>query len=136
MEFSVRTKARQQVVDITGNVKEALGRSGMTEGLCHVFIKHTSAAVLINENADPDIYDDLFKALNKAFPDNAGYKHDSVDGNAGAHIKATAIGPSESIPVRDGELQLGTWQGIMLAEFDGPRERTIHLTFLPAKERL
>lgn len=125
-EFTVRTTRRHEIVDITDDVQEQL--VGITEGLCHCFVRHATAAIIVNENDDPNLCEDLLDALNKAIPDGAGYRHDRIDGNAGAHIKAAVLGPGELIPVRDGRLALGRWQSVMLVELDGPRERTVTVT--------
>jgi secondary thiamine-phosphate synthase enzyme len=130
MEFRVETRKRQELVDITARVAAIVRKSGVKDGFCHVFVPHATAAVIINENDDPALCDDLLDALNRAFPDRAGYRHDRVDGNAGAHIKAAVLGPSETVPVENGGLALGRWQAIMLAELDGPRERRIIVTVL------
>jgi secondary thiamine-phosphate synthase enzyme len=130
MEFKVETKKQQELVDITEQVATIVTKSGVKEGVCHVFVPHATAAVIVNENDDPALCDDLLDSLNKAFPDHAGYRHDRVDNNAGAHIKAAVLGPSETLPVKNSELALGRWQAIMLAELDGPRERRIVVTLL------
>ncbi len=106
-------------------------KSGVKSGLCHVMVLHATAAIAVNENADPNIGVDLLSALDGAIPDHAGWLHDRIDNNAHAHIKAAIVGPSETIPVEGGELQLGTWQGLMLLEFDGPRERKVAVRVLP-----
>jgi secondary thiamine-phosphate synthase enzyme len=99
-------------------------QAGVRTGLCVVYVPHATAAVVINENADPNVCQDTLDALGRMVPEGA-WRHDRVDNNAAAHIKATILGPSETVPVRDGRLQLGTWQSLMLVEFDGPRERTL-----------
>ncbi|HZY31584.1 MAG TPA: secondary thiamine-phosphate synthase enzyme YjbQ [Candidatus Methylomirabilis sp.] len=123
-EFSVRTKRKFQVIDITENVREIVERAAAREGLCCVFVPHSTAAVTVNENADPNIGEDLQEALAKLIPEGV-WRHDRVDDNAAAHIKAAIIGPSETVPLRNGTLLLGTWQSLMLVEFDGPRERKV-----------
>jgi secondary thiamine-phosphate synthase enzyme len=122
--LTVRTRKAQEVVDITGQVAEVLRRSGLTEGLCTVFVRHATAAIVINENADPGFRADLLTALDRLFPPGI-WEHDKVDDNGAAHLKAAFLGPSEAVPVRAGRLLLGTWQGIALVECDGPREREI-----------
>ncbi len=119
--FSVSSSGHDEVVDITEKVREALRESGIQTGTCTVFTPHATAAVAINENADPNIGGDFLKALKSLVPDHSGWLHDRVDNNAASHIKACLVGPSESIPVSEGELVLGTWQDIFLCEFDGPR---------------
>lgn len=123
-EFFVKTKRKFQVIDITPNVREIVERAVVAEGLCCVFVPHATAAVAINENADPNIGEDLQDALAKLIPEGI-WRHDRIDDNAAAHIKAAIIGPSEMVPVKNGTLLLGTWQSLMLVEFDGPRERTV-----------
>jgi len=124
-EFRIKTGKKQEIVDITNYVKEIVRKSKVEEGLCVIYVPHATAAVIINENYDPSICDDILNALEKLIPKDAGYKHDRIDDNAHAHIKSGILGPSQSIPIKNGELQLGTWQGIALADFDGPRERRV-----------
>lgn len=97
--------------------------SGVHRGICHVAVLHATAAVIVNENDDPNIGVDLLTALERAIPDHEGWLHDRVDNNAAAHIKASILGPSETLPVENGDLLLGTWQGVMVVELDGPRSR-------------
>ena len=123
-EFFVKTKRKFQVIDITANIQEIVDRAVVAEGLCCVFVPHATAAVTINENADPNIGEDLQEALAKLIPEGV-WRHDQIDDNAAAHIKAAIIGPSEMVPVKNGKLVLGTWQSLMLLEFDGPRERKV-----------
>ncbi len=123
-EFTIRTQARQEMRDITERVREAVGRSGVRSGLCLVYVPHATAAVAINENADPAVCQDILDALGRMIP-QGGWRHDRIDQNAAAHIKAAILGPSEAVPVRDGQLVLGTWQSVMLVELDGPRERRV-----------
>lgn len=119
-----RTGKKLEVLDLTPRVTEIVARSAVVEGMCTVFVRHATAAIVINENADPGFRLDIIGALRKLFPEG-GWEHDKVDDNGAAHLKAAFLGPSESIPVRDGQLLLGTWQGIALVECDGPREREI-----------
>jgi secondary thiamine-phosphate synthase enzyme len=128
MNISVKTHSRTELVDITGEVQSAIRDAGIRDGLCMVFVPHTTAAVTINENADPTVKDDMLKVLNKVIPWDDGYRH--LEGNSAAHIKATLVGASELIAVAGGKLQLGTWQGIFFCEFDGPRRRKVHLHFI------
>lgn len=124
--FKISTAKQQELVDITKEVKEIVKDSKAKEGMCLVYVPHASAAIIINENYDPNICLDIIDALNNAIPLHKKYRHDKVDNNAAAHIKSAIIGPSETIPVKDSKLILGTWQSIMLAEFDGPKkERTV-----------
>lgn len=117
----VRTSRREQLVDITSHVQQCVSESKVTSGLVCVFVPHTTAAVTINENADPDVVGDVLGALAKIVPQNAGYRH--VEGNSDAHTKSSMLGPSLTVIIEEGELQLGTWQAIYFAEFDGPRSR-------------
>ncbi|MBW2268033.1 MAG: YjbQ family protein [Deltaproteobacteria bacterium] len=128
--FSVETSAPKQSHDITELVREVVRAAGKTSGLCHVMVLHSTAAIVVNETDDPSIGTDIQKALDRAVPDHAGWLHDRIDDNAHSHIKAAILGPSESLPVRDGDLVLGTWQRIILMEFDGPRSRRIHVQLL------
>ncbi len=120
----VRTRQKYEVVDLTPQVADAVARAGLAEGLCTVFVRHATAAIVIAENADPGVRIDLIQALAQLFPEGV-WEHDKVDDNGAAHLKAALLGPSETIPVRGGRLLLGTWQGIALVECDGPREREI-----------
>ena len=123
-ELKIHTQKTQEMVDITAQVAEVVRQAGVRTGLCMVYVPHATAAVVINENADPNVCQDILDALGRMVPEGA-WRHDRVDNNAAAHIKATILGPSETVPIRDGSLQLGTWQSLMLVEFDGPRERTL-----------
>ena len=122
--FTISTTSHQQIIDINKQVKEIVKDSKIKEGLCMIYVQHTSAAVIINENADPNIMIDIIDALSKVVPQGQ-WKHDKIDGNGDAHIKSAILGPSETVIIDKGELQLGKWQDIMLAEFDGPRTRTV-----------
>ena len=123
-EFSVWTKKKQEMVDITGRVADLVKQSGIRDGICLIYVPHATAAIAINENADPNVCDDILDALGKMIPEG-GWRHDRIDDNAAAHIKATILGPSGLVPVWAGRLGLGTWQSIMLVELDGPRARTV-----------
>ena len=126
-ELRLRTRAKRELVDITSELAAIVSKAAMAEGLCHVYVAHATAAIVINENDDPNVCVDLLDALDRLIP--AGiWRHDRVDGNAASHIQAAILGPGEIIPVRDGELLLGRWQAVMLAELDGPRERRIIVT--------
>jgi secondary thiamine-phosphate synthase enzyme len=120
----IKTSRSQEVVDITGQVAKVLARSRRDEGICTVFVRHATAAIIINENADPGFRLDGVSALDRLFPQGI-WEHDKVDDNGAAHLKAMILGPSETVPIREGRLLLGTWQGIALVECDGPREREI-----------
>jgi secondary thiamine-phosphate synthase enzyme len=123
-EFVVRTQRAQDMVDITKPVTDAVRQSGVADGICLVYVPHATAAVVINENADPNVCEDILEALGRLIPEGR-WRHDRIDHNAAAHIKATILGPSETVPVRGGRLRLGTWQSLMLVELDGPRERSV-----------
>ena len=129
--FSIATESPSQSIDITSQVLELVARSGVKSGLCHVMVLHSTAAVIVNETADPNIGRDVITALERAVPERADWLHDRIDDNAHSHIKAAILGPSELVPVRDGELVLGTWQRLMLLEFDGPRKRSVSVQLLP-----
>lgn len=128
--FCVDTRESQQALDITDSVQEIVRRSGVAAGLCHVMVLHSTAAVIVNETDDPSIGSDLITALARSVPEHAGWLHDRIDDNAHAHIKAALLGPSELVTVRGGELLLGTWQRLILLEFDGPRQRQISVQLL------
>ena len=123
-DITLRTRKTQEMIDITQQVADEVRRTGVKDGLCLVFVPHATAAVVINENADPNVCQDILDAMGRLVPEGA-WRHDRIDNNAAAHIKATILGPSETVPVRGGALRLGTWQSLMLAEFDGPRDRTV-----------
>ena len=119
--FTVSSSQAKECIDITEQVRRIVRKSEVRRGQCHVMVLHATAAIAVNENADPNIGVDLLTALDRAIPDHAGWLHDRIDNNAHAHIKAAIIGPSETIPVENGDLLLGTWQGLMLLDFDVPR---------------
>ena len=118
------TQKKQQMVDITARVRAEVKSSGVQNGLCTVFAPHSTGAIAINENTDPDVQTDILNALERAVPQGAKYYKDE-EGNAHAHAKAAVVGFSESIPVQGGKLLLGTWQAIYFCEFDGPRNRKL-----------
>ncbi|UZE93956.1 MAG: YjbQ family protein [Candidatus Pacearchaeota archaeon] len=124
MELKIKTKKREEIVDITIQIENLVKKSKLKEGLCLVYVPHATAAITINENYDPAVCEDFLEALRKIAPKGI-WKHDKIDGNGDAHIKAAIIGPSEVIPIKNSKLALGRWQGIMFCEFDGPRERRI-----------
>ncbi len=129
MRLEITTTMREQMVDVTRQVANAVRESGVTAGAALVFCPHTTAAVTINENADPDVCDDLCDGLARIAPRSGGWRH--VEGNSDAHLKAALVGPSVLVPVEDGHLVLGTWQGVYFCEFDGPRSRRLDVTVLP-----
>ncbi len=123
--FQVKTSAKIDFIDITQSVREAIGKLRMKDGICFVFVPHTTAAITINENADPSVSRDIVMELNKIVPFQDRYQHS--EGNSAAHIKATLLGPSQTLFVESGKLVLGTWQGIFFCEFDGPRSRKVYV---------
>ena len=127
-EFEVTTRQNMEFVDITHKANEMVSKSGMENGVCFIFVPHTTAAVTINENADPDVVFDMLKELNKIVPIEDQYRH--MEGNSAAHIKASLMGFSEQVIVHNRKLKLGTWQGIYFAEFDGPRRRKVYVKVL------
>jgi secondary thiamine-phosphate synthase enzyme len=127
-EIQVKTKQRNELVDITPQVEKAVEESGIAEGICIIAVPHTTAAVTVNENADPSVRADIIAKLSELVPAGDRYRH--LEGNADAHIKATLVGPSETLVVRDGRLSLGTWQGVFFCEFDGPRTRKVWVRVL------
>jgi len=123
-EFKLKTNA-EDLHNITRSVAEVVRESGVGEGICVVYCPHTTAGITINENADPDVVGDLLLGLRKAFPDRPEFRHD--EGNSAAHLKASAVGSSVTIPIANGRLLFGTWQGVYFCEFDGPRNRTYYV---------
>ncbi len=125
MLISVKTRARTQMIDITSKVREAVQASGIRDGLVHVYSMHTTGAITINENADPAVERDILSCINKVIPFDDNFSH--MEGNSAAHIKVSLFGPSEIIPLENGRMVLGTWQGIFFCEFDGPRSRKVNV---------
>lgn len=128
-QFSLRTNARCEFVNIDAQVEKVLATSGVSDGVCVVFVPHTTAAVTINENADPDVRRDIIAELEKVVPFVDNYQH--MEGNAAAHIKASLLGSSATVVVQDGRLKLGTWQSLFFCEFDGPRTRQVWVKVMP-----
>jgi secondary thiamine-phosphate synthase enzyme len=126
--FEVRTRRRAHLVDITDRVAEAVRRSAVTDGVCHVFVPHTTAGVTINEGADPDVANDIESHLGEIVPKEAAFEH--AEGNSDSHIKTVLVGPSCAAPVREGKLALGQWQAIFLCEWDGPRTRRVDVNIV------
>jgi len=123
-KFSVRTAGRSQLINITGQVREAIRQSGVRDGLVTVYCPHTTAGITVNEGADPDVAGDFLRYLDKLCPwEHPSYRHS--EGNTAAHLKASIVGTAQAIPVVEGDLALGTWQAVFFCEFDGPRERMI-----------
>ena len=128
IRLTVDTSEHTQMVDITDMIRKAVADSGVMDGICTVFVPHTTAAVTINENADPDVVRDFTTEINKIVPWEDGYRH--MEGNSAAHLKASMIGFSEQIIIDDGRLVLGTWQGIWFCEYDGPRRRSVYVKLM------
>jgi secondary thiamine-phosphate synthase enzyme len=127
--FTVRTKKRNEFVEITEQVRQALAQSGIREGFGVVYCPHTTAAITINENADPDVVHDMLLWFERTVPkDQPGFRHS--EGNSDSHIKASLVGSSATVLVEDGELVLGRWQGVYFCEFDGPRHRTVQVKWI------
>lgn len=129
-EIPVRTRKRNELVDITADVRRVILRSGVAEGICHVYVPHTTAGVTVNEKADPDVARDIVETFSRLVPEGEGYRH--AEGNADAHVKSTIVGVSAFIPVSGGDAVLGTWQAVFFCEFDGPRTRRCLVRILPA----
>lgn len=121
--LKVTTRSRVEFQDITSQVQEAISSSGVANGVCYVFVPHTTAGITINEHADPSVVMDISEQLNRMIPQHGDYRH--LEGNAPAHIKASVVGSSQMLFIESGRLLLGTWQGLFFCEFDGPRQRTV-----------
>ena len=127
-EISLETHSRVEMIDITAAVQKAIGEEKIEEGICLVYAPHTTAAVTINENADPDVPRDILAALDRAVPFSANYRH--AEGNSAAHVKSSLVGASELVIIENGRLVLGTWQSIFFCEFDGPRSRKVLISII------
>ena len=125
LSFSVKTSARSEMVDVTSSVQKEISKAGVSNGICVVYVPHTTAGITINEGADPAVCRDIIGKLNELVPPDAGYRH--MEGNADSHIKASLMGSSVSVIVENGRLVLGTWQKIFFCEFDGPRSRKVYV---------
>lgn len=123
--FQVKSSGRTDLIDITSPVQEAVQKSGVRDGICFIFIPHTTAAVTINENADPSVTQDLVMAFDQITPPEDHYRH--LEGNSPAHIKSSLLGCSQTVFIESGKLVLGAWQGIFFCEFDGPRVRKVYV---------
>ncbi len=129
MILPIQSQQRIELIDITAEVQRVLKElPRVSNGICHIFVRHTTAAITINESADPDVRRDLIDWLNRMAPHQAGYRH--REGNSDAHVKSSLVGVSATIPIENNRLLLGTWQGIFFCEFDGPRKRNIHIDIL------
>lgn len=122
-EISIKTKYRTEFINITNEVQNVVNSSGVKDGVCYIFVPHTTAGVTINEAADPDVVDDIQQSLNKLVPHSGHYQH--TEGNADSHIKTSMVGSSQVVFIEGGRLKLGTWQGVFFCEFDGPRNRKV-----------
>jgi len=129
-ELKLHTDSRITLVDISEQVNGAVAESGVKSGLCNLFVPHTTAAIIVSENWDPDVTTDMITQLEKIVPRAGGYRHD--EGNSQAHILSVMLSTSINIPVHSGKLALGRWQGVMFAEFDGPRDRSLMVTVVKA----
>ena len=127
LTISINTRDRSEMTDITSKVEGELKRSGLKDGVCFVFVPHTTAGITINEGADPSVVADIQATLNKLVPWESSYRH--LEGNSAAHIKSSLMGSSVIVLVESGRLKLGTWQGIFFCEFDGPRSRKVYMKF-------
>jgi secondary thiamine-phosphate synthase enzyme len=125
----VKTNRRTQFVDITREVEQAVRESDVKSGVCHVYVPHTTAGVVINEHADPGVASDVEGIFDRLIPHKGPYRH--AEGNTDSHMKAILTGTSQSVFIENGKLALGTWQGIFLCEFDGPRQRTVFVKIAP-----
>jgi len=130
IRLPVKTNSQTEMIDVTALVQEQVTECGISDGLCMVFVPHTTAAVTINESADPAVKHDILMVLNKIVPWKEAYRH--MEGNSPAHLKTSLVGSSETIAVEKGRLVLGTWQGIFLCEFDGPRSRKLDIRLIQA----
>ncbi len=130
VKLTVRSQNTTELIDITAGVQEQVSISGLQQGVCMLYVPHTTAGVTINESADPSVKADILKILNTIVPWKADYRH--AEGNSAAHIKSSLIGVSQCVAVENGRLVLGTWQGIFFCEFDGPRTRTVNIRLLKA----
>jgi len=127
----IKTGSRVEFQDVTARVRDAIRGSGVKSGICHVFVPHTTAGVIVNEHADPSVVEDIAAQLDTMVPQHRNYRH--MEGNSPAHIKASLTGDSETLFIEDGDLVLGTWQGVFFCEFDGPRSRHMLIKVVPDK---
>jgi secondary thiamine-phosphate synthase enzyme len=128
-QFDVKTHAKDELIDITSSVQNIATNSQVKNGVCFIYVPHTTAGVTINENADPTVKSDILMALHNIVPDSLPYRH--MEGNSTGHVKATLVGCSVSVLINNGSLSLGTWQGIFFCEFDGPRNRKVFVKITP-----
>lgn len=128
-KIKISSSEKQEIIDITDEVKKLVSKSEVDNGICYIYVPHATCALTINENYDPNVCEDILSALDKLIPHGV-WKHDVIDNNGAAHIKAAIIGPSEFIPIENKELRLGKWQDIMLIDLDGPKERDIYVKII------
>ena len=128
MILTVKTRERTELIDITSDINQLIQKAGIDQGLCMIYVPHTTAAVTINESADPSVKSDMLMILNRIIPWEADYRH--LEGNSPAHIKSTLVGSSEWVAIENRRLVLGTWQGIFFCEFDGPRTRKVDIRIM------
>ena len=128
LSLTVKTSSRNQMIDLTGEIEHILSREGWDSGILTVYVPHTTAAITVNENADPSVRRDILHYLSKLIPQNAGFTH--MEGNSDSHIKTSLVSPSITLIVENGKLVLGTWQSVFFCEFDGPRTRKVYLKFI------
>lgn len=128
--FTVTSRLRNEMIDITSEVEQVVKQAGVQSGVCYVHVPHTTAAVTVNENADPDVPHDILSALSRVFPKRGVYRHG--EGNSDAHIKTSLVGSSVTVLIENGRLVLGTWQSVFFCEFDGPRTRKVHCKVIHA----
>lgn len=132
IRLKVATKSRVEFQDITSQVQEAVSSGGIEDGVCYIFVPHTTAGITVNEHADPSVTMDISEQLSRMVPQRGDYRH--LEGNAPAHIKASLVGNSQMLLIERGRLLLGTWQGLFLCEFDGPRHRTVLVKIMADKQ--
>lgn len=125
--MDIKTTVRTEMINITRDIERMLSDSNIKNGLCHIFVPHTTAGITINEGADPSVAEDIVSAFKKLIPWEGGYRH--LEGNSAAHIKTSLVGSSDIVAVEEGRLQLGTWQAVFFCEFDGPRTRKVQVRF-------
>ena len=130
--INIKTRTRTEFVDITSEIQQVIDEAGIKDGICCLYIPHTTAGITINEGADPSVVSDIQRTLSKLIPNNLNYSH--MEGNSDAHIKSTVVGASETVIIDDGKLLLGTWQSIFFCEFDGPRHRRVLVKLINDKE--
>ena len=130
-KVDIKTSSRVEFQDITRKVRDIISSSGVKSGICYVFVPHTTAGIVVNEHADPSVVEDIVAQLDKMVPQHGNYRH--LEGNSPAHIKASMLGDSETLFIDDGQVVLGTWQGIFFCEFDGPRNRHVMVKIIPDK---